>query len=328
MNKIIFPLSSGETGCHRLDPIVKEQLKAKPSTGGFYEDYSPAAEDIDIPGARASATYGIDISADVEVQSFNIPCGTHYLPARRYRLPKASRRVILYLHGGGFTVGSIAHKDAQCRYLAETSRSTVISLEYRLAPENPYPAAIEDTITALHYCSNLKPEKLIIGGDSAGGCLAANAIQQGSIPVDYAFFIYAALDLASASQMKDPWSYSFYVCDEAEKPLVYNRLNRFRKLAEDIKVLYLQNNTDLLSELVSPCRIQNVSKFPKSLFVIAEYDYYRFCNEAFAQRLEWQNMHSEILFYEGVDHGFFDRLGSLPQAKSCIEEIGSRIQRL
>ena len=71
MNKIIFPLSSGETGCHRLDPIVKEQLKAKPSTGGFYEDYSPAAEDIDIPGARASATYGIDISADVEVQSFN-----------------------------------------------------------------------------------------------------------------------------------------------------------------------------------------------------------------------------------------------------------------
>lgn len=328
MDKIIFPITDGKAGMHRLDPIVKKQLEAKPSSGGLYEDYSPAAEKIDILAARASATYGRDISEGVEVRSINIPCGTHYLPARHYQLAKSSKRVILYLHGGAFTAGSVAHKDAQCRYLAQTSRSIVISLDYRLAPENPYPAAIEDTITALHYCTTLKPDKLVIGGDSAGGCLAANAIQQGTIPVDYAFFIYAALDLTSADQMKDPWSYSFYVCEEEERPLIYNRLNRFRKLAEDVKALYLQNDADPFSEFVSPCRAQSVSKFPKSLFVIAEYDYYRFCNEAFAQRLEWANIPSEILFYEGVDHGFFDRLGSLPQAKSCIEEIGYRIQRL
>ncbi len=328
MNRKIFPLSTGETGLHRLDPIVKEQLKAKPSSGGFYEEYAPDAEAINVFAARDGATYGMDISSDVETHDFSIPCGTHYLPARWYQLHNSSRRIILFLHGGAFSAGSVAHKDAQCRYLAQASRSIVISLEYRLAPENPYPAAIEDAITALHYCSALTHNKLIIGGDSAGGCLAANALLQGSIQVDYAFFIYAALDLASASKMKDPWSYLFYQCDEDERDLIYNRLNRFRKLAEDVKALYLQNDVDPYSELVSPSRAQDLSRFPKSLFVIAEYDYYRFCNEAFAQRLEWQGIDNEILFYEGMDHGFFDRLGSLVQAKSCIDEIAYRIQHL
>ena len=328
MKRTIFP-TRGETPIHRLDPLVRQQLKIKPHYGNYYEDYDPDPEDIDVISARRNAAYGKDVTqSDVEIKSFNIPCGTHYIPARRYKAHKYCPNVVLYLHGGSFILGSTAHKDAQCRYLAETSKACVISIDYRLAPENPYPAAVVDALAALNYCSEMPHEKLIIVGDSAGGTLAANALLASPVIVDYAVFIYAALDLASPGQMLDPWSYSLYECDEEERDLIYNRLNRFRLLTKDVQKLYLQNGESPLDPAISPCRATDFSRFPNSLFVIAEYDYYRFCNEAFARRLEWRGIEPEVLYYEGLDHGFFDRLGVLPQAKECIEQIGFRIQHL
>lgn len=327
MKRTVIP-TTADVGPNRLDPRVKEQLKTKPWNGDFYTPYHPSPETIDLFSARAAAGYGTDLSHDIQSESFNIPAPGHYIPARKYFSAHPSSNLILFLHGGGFTVGSVEHKDSQCRYLAQMSKSTVISLDYRLAPETMYPGAVEDVLAGLDYCAHLPHDHLIIGGDSAGACLSANGIFAAKVKVDYAFFYYGAFDLESAEHMEEPWSYDRYCCVEEEKDLIYNRLNRFRRLSEEMKVLYLPEGISASSPDVSPQYKTDFTCFPPTLFLIAEYDYYRFCNESFAAKLEAAGVPAEILFYEGVDHGFFDRLGALPQAKHSIEAIASRIKML
>lgn len=327
MKRTVFPKLQ-ETKPYSLEPFIRSQLQAKGYNGGFYDPYDPDPCLIDIFSARAAATAGMDISEGITASAFNIPAGNRYIPAVRYSITQPSGHIILFLHGGGFTVGSISHKDAQCRYLAQVSGADVISLEYRLAPEAMYPAGKEDAIAGLQYCASLDHDALIIGGDSAGAALSANAILESGVKTDFAFFLYGAFDLETAEAMEVPFSYADFPVSEEDRNLVCNRLNRFRRLAVDMHKMYLPEGISAKDPAVSPMYAEDFSAFPSSLFIIAEYDYYRFCNEAFACKLERQGIPAEVLFYEGLDHGFFDRLGSVPQAKHCIEQIGIRVKTL
>jgi acetyl esterase len=116
-----------------------------------------------------------------EVRDLHIPAddGTP-LPARLYR-PQAGRRpVLLYLHGGGFTIGNLETHDSLCRQLARRSGAAVLALDYRLAPEHRFPAAVDDSFAALRWLAadgaaslGLDGTRLAVGGDSAGGTLSA-----------------------------------------------------------------------------------------------------------------------------------------------------------
>jgi acetyl esterase len=117
---------------------------------------------------------------DVETLEVEIAPG---LAARLYMPPRASvpLPVLVYLHGGGWVVGSVATHDPFCRLLSEAAGVIVASVEYRLAPEHPYPAAVEDTLAAVHWAADNaaewggNPSRLALGGDSAGANLAAVA---------------------------------------------------------------------------------------------------------------------------------------------------------
>ncbi|HEY6135851.1 MAG TPA: alpha/beta hydrolase [Rubrivivax sp.] len=116
------------------------------------------------------------------VQDFKLPGGAgHTLAARLYAPSPARLPVLLYLHGGGFVVGGIETHDALCRQLALRSGGAVVSLDYRLAPEHPFPAAADDTWAALRWLVGhggtlgLDTRRPAVGGDSAGGTLAAVA---------------------------------------------------------------------------------------------------------------------------------------------------------
>ena len=132
--------------------------------------YARSAEVLDLP--RASIA---------RVENFTIPAtdGTA-LPARLYAASAARLPVVLYLHGGGFTIGGLETHDSLCRQLASRSGAAVVSLDYRLAPEHRFPVAVEDTWAALRWLHDegaaslgLDPRRLAVGGDSAGGTLAA-----------------------------------------------------------------------------------------------------------------------------------------------------------
>ena len=133
--------------------------------------YATAAEVLDLPRAPLHA-----------VQELQVPVGGGAtVAARHYRPTPAARGTLLYLHGGGFTIGSPDTHDSLCRQLALHADAHVVSLDYRLAPEHRFPTAVDDSWAALRWLHEHGPrqgldgERLAVGGDSAGGTLAAVA---------------------------------------------------------------------------------------------------------------------------------------------------------
>ena len=128
--------------------------------------------------AEAAAEPGLD---DVVVRDLTVPGGAHPRPAKLYVPPIAGPEpagLLLFFHGGGFALGSLATADPMCRLLAAQSGVRVLSVGYRLAPEHPYPAALEDALAAYRHVRatarslGARPELVAVGGDSAGGNLA------------------------------------------------------------------------------------------------------------------------------------------------------------
>ncbi len=133
--------------------------------------YESAAEVLDLPRAPLPV-----------VHDFTLPGGDGQpRPARRYASGPGPRATLLYTHGGGFVVGNINTHDSLCRQLALRSGWAVVSLDYQLAPEHPFPAAVDDTwaaLQALATSSTAQGQPLAVGGDSAGGTLATVAALQ------------------------------------------------------------------------------------------------------------------------------------------------------
>ncbi len=132
--------------------------------------YRMGAEILDLPRAPLP-----------RVEDLHLPGPAGAMPARLYAPSHEVLPVLLYLHGGGFTIGGIETHDSLCRQFALRAGVAVLSLDYRLAPEHPFPAAVDDTLAALRWLAaeasslGLEGGKLAVGGDSAGGTLAAVA---------------------------------------------------------------------------------------------------------------------------------------------------------
>lgn len=113
------------------------------------------------------------------------------VPMRRYRPATPSDGAVVWFHGGGWTVGDLDGFDRVCRSLCNASGLTVVSVDYRLAPEHPYPAALEDAVAAARW-AEAEHGPVVLGGDSAGGLLVVLAAQQ--VPVRGQLLVYPALD--------------------------------------------------------------------------------------------------------------------------------------
>jgi acetyl esterase/lipase len=151
-----------------------------------------------------------EIAAPVigEMSDLAVPGPAGPMRLRRYALAKAGSpggAAILFIHGGGCVIGDIESHDVLCRTLCHDTAATVFSLDYRLAPEHQFPAAVEDSVAALEWLSReatalgLDQERIAIAGDSAGGGLAAVALHETktrlAAPVRAQVLIYPALDL-------------------------------------------------------------------------------------------------------------------------------------
>lgn len=328
---------------HAFEKKVLEREKAKgvPNVDLFYQKTTSEVEDINLAVIRRDMKRkGEDITtAEMEEIGKIVKVKDHMIPVSIYKRKdtKEKANAVLFLHGGGFIGGDVATKENQCKYLAEQSGAVVVSPEYRLAPETPYPGAIEDVMGTLEWmveyaeCLGIHKDKIAILGESAGGTLAANCClrdQKGSIKL--ALYIYGAFDLAAAEETDYHWDYSLYdmVDDQEQKDYIMNRLFRFKELTTSVDALYVLDGTSIKDEGVSPFYAKDLSHMPKTVMIEAEFDYYRICNEEFAKRLEAAGVDTEIIFYEGLDHGFFDRLGSLPQTADCIDELAKRIKEM
>ena len=248
--------------------------------------------------------------------SGNIPVRL-YTPSSRSGMP-----VLVFFHGGGFVAGSLDTHDAPLRSLANRCECIVISVAYRLAPENKYPAAPDDAYAATKWVAEhgadigVDPHRIAVAGDGAGGNLAAVVTQmareRGSPPLLFQVLIYPTLE---ATTMRPTW------WAESDVPTVS------RESKNDINSVYLPVTGRLRDPFVSPLFAENLRNLPPALIVTYEDDApMRAEAEEYADRLKKDNVMAKVSLYPKMIHGFFLMAGYLDGGKKCIDEIASTLR--
>ena len=239
-----------------------------------------------------------------------------YRPSNRVGLP-----VILYLHGGGWVVGSIESHDNVCRRLADHAQAVAISVGYRLAPENKFPAGLEDVYSALQWAYaeagsfGGDPHRLAVAGDSAGGNLAAAvclvARDRGGPTIRFQALAYPAVD--ASNQERESYRLNgkgYYLTG---------------KIIEQVIPLYINKPDDVLDPYVSPLLADDVTGLPPGLVITAQFDPLMSEGEAYAARLFNSGIPCKLHRYDGMIHGFLSFTGLLPQAGQAIGEMANAL---
>src|SRR5688572_22469093 len=234
---------------------------------------------------------------------------------------------VFYFHGGGFSSGSLDLVDPICRLLANRSGCVVISVDYRLAPEHPYPAAAMDAYVAISWIGaygedllGLDTSRLAVVGESAGATLAT-----------------AACMLIRDKNLCDPEiTLQILLCPVTD--LVKFETPSYQEFGEGHllttgmmrtwKGYYLTGCEDRVAETYcSPVREQNLNNLPPAIIITAEYDPLRDEGEAYGQLLLMNEVMAEVRREEGMIHNFFWFGGVIDRGREILEEVGSDLRK-
>lgn len=234
-----------------------------------------------------------------------------YYPEEKKDLP-----VLLYFHPGGFVKGDIDSHDPVCRALADSSGFLVASLNYPLAPENPFPKALNAAKEALQWIHNHPKElssdgRIAVGGEDAGGNLAAVLTHEMREIISYQVLIYPQTDMTCSTPSHQEFASGYLLEKES--------IDWYKKQ-------YLKNGEDLTDPRISPLFSKDFSSLPPTLIVTAEYDPLRDEGEAYAEKLKGSGAFVVLKRYEGMVHGFFQMSGLLDEARLAIEEVGETLK--
>lgn len=242
------------------------------------------------------------------------------VPARLYRDDASPTSCLtIFAHGGGFTWGTLDDYDQLCRNILIGTGGTLISVDYRLAPTHPFPAALDDVRSAALWAFRKRANlvkadaPLIIAGDSAGGCVAAAVVQRlvadGGPRPDGQLLIYPMIEHYSAT------------------PQPFHELSQqFRPRFEDIKGAwdaYVDPVTGPALPYAVPSRAALLAGLPPALVLTAANDPLQFEGEAYADRLAEAGVPVKKRCHEGVAHSFLGEPPGSPQVDAAIEEIAA-----
>ena len=227
--------------------------------------------------------------------------------------------LLVYFHGGGWMYGDLDSHDPACRFLAERAGVRVLSVGYRLAPEHPFPAAYDDGLAAYRWVVDhadsigADPTRLAVGGDSAGGCLAATtaiAAAREGLPLAFQLLIYPGVDMRGGAESREMFGEGFYLTttfmDLAAESYVPDR-----ELHEDPRV------SPLLAEIppgLAPAYV-----------VTAGFDPLRDEGEAYARRLADAGVPVELRRFPDQIHTFLHIVGVGRSSKAAMAEIAAKL---
>lgn len=237
--------------------------------------------------------------------------------------------VIYYIHGGGFSAGRPEVMDELCRLFTAKSDCIVVQAEYRLAPEFPYPAGLDDCYDVLKWLyENIhlyggSKEKICIAGDSAGGNLAAVCAMkdrdEGTHMVRAQILNYPALNLASVEDEEFAENLQIFRMNQEQKDLITDIIDSLKMTATDNLGFILQA-ADITDPYVSPY-LGSFRHLPPCIILYGEFDYLRMENEAYARKLIKAGVDTTVIQYHGLSHGFMDQSGRLAQTEDAVDEI-------
>ena len=290
------------------------------AAAGAGENAKPSLEEmrrLQVVEARFSGEpEAVGAVRDVNVES---PAGPLHV---RLYIPDSSspHLAVLFLHGGGWALGSVELSDTLCRALCRASGMLIASAEYRLAPEHPFPAGLNDAYSVLGWLdANAKelgaiPGGLAVCGDSAGGNLAAAlalmARDRAGPAIALQVLIYPALDPTLGAASMETLS-SGYGLSRADMQYFWE--------------LYLASADDATNPYASPLRAKNLVDVAPALVITAEFDPLVDEGERYAAMLRSAGVKARANRYPGMIHGFMSCLGRIDAARTAVEECAGAL---
>jgi acetyl esterase len=244
-------------------------------------------------------------------------------PARLYRPLGHARNALVWLHGGGWTMGDLDCGDAVARALAKRAACAVLAVDYRLAPEHPYPAAVEDSWAAVEWAGE-RFDRVAVGGESAGGNLAAAVALRArdrGVALASQLLVCPVLDWRPNSPSYD---------DYRQRYAEFAGLEGFGAASQDgmryVWDLYVPDPARRTEPEASPLRAASVACVAQALLITAEHDILRGEAEEYADRLEAAGVCVEVLNYAGQIHGFVTLLGVMDDARDAVDKAAGALR--
>jgi len=251
------------------------------------------------------------------IRELELPGRAGPIRARSYRpAGPVEGPLVVFFHGGGFVLGDLETHDGLCRRLCARARCPMLAIDYRLAPEHPFPAAVEDCWDALVWAAGnaaglgARGSALALAGDSAGGTLAASIArrcrEEGGPAICAQALMYPAL--------------GHYSC----APPSYSEMASGFGLTREAMVWYWDRylqGADHGDPRAVPLSSTDFARLPPTLVVTAEYDVLRDEGERYADALKAAGVEARASRYAGMNHGFIGLAGIVEQADQALEEV-------
>ena len=286
-----------QDGGRSMDPVMASLVR-------FVRRMPPKRPSL--PALRTQYEQGLQLMGLRSDRRVRVAAMTGYgLDGRLYEPPGAVVGGLLFFHGGGFMMGSVASHDALCRRMAAAGLR-VLSVNYRLAPEHPYPAAHDDAATALVWAREVLGAQLAVGGDSAGANLAAGLARAPGVVLQV--LLYPVLDMVD-----DPGRY----------PSLEQYASGYLLTAEGLRecaALFLPSGTDRAEVRLSPIRGMLEGTAP-AVVCVAGFDPLRDQGVAYAAALRAAGGQAVLMEEDGMIHGFADFAGLVPSARLALDRF-------
>ncbi len=264
-----------------------------------------------------------DIPLDVEALDTTLPLEGRTLRARLY-VPEIDdqRALVVYFHGGDFVMGDLETHDWLCRRLAHDTQTRFLAIDYRLAPENPFPAGLDDVVETLRYVAAHRSDfatsdaRLVGMGDSAGANLvtvASTLVRDEELDLAVQVLIYPTLGPELVTDSAHRYGKG-YLLDLESLRYDYGQ--------------YLGEFGDHTDPRVTPLLANDLTGVPPAIIVVAECDPLRDEGVAYAGLLEHFHVSVELLEAEGMVHGFLEMGGVVPEALAIVDDIAAHLKRV
>jgi acetyl esterase len=276
-------------------------------------------ESLGVDEARATYAASNAVSTEVVHEIRDVQAGT--IPCRLYRpSAKTDLGLLVFFHGGGWVIGDLNSHDGVCRSIANKSGHAVLSVDYRLAPEHKFPAAFDDCASAAKWAFDnaatlgIDNTRMAVGGDSAGGNLAAAVALAEVVPLKFQMLIYPAVDMSMESPS---------ISENANAPILTKAVMAW------FVAHYMSSDADRVNINASPMLASDdlLKRMPPAIVITAQYDPLRDEGEAYGRRLVENGVSTTITRYNGAFHGFFNMITILDDAQSAHAQASTLLKK-
>ena len=304
-------------------PLHPQAALAIQRAGDLPTDLTPA--ELRVAYERNRLTLLPPKPAVAVTYELSIPSDYGPIPARYYRASKDKKPcpLLVYFHGGGFMLGTLALYDTTCRRLAVQSGCAVLSVHYRLAPETQFPGAVLDAYAATLWASdhapllNIDASKIAVGGDSAGGNLAAVVAQMAQDSQEFSVALQALI---------------YPITDHSREYPSYQRNASGYMLTRAALFWFMDNYIpdpeDRKHWMASPMLRQSLKGLPKAVVISAEFDPLVDDNEAYVRGLKEAGVETDYVCFPGMIHPFFTLGGVVEDTAKAESLIGDALRAL